>query len=409
MPEGNVVIVGGGHGGFTAAVALREAGYRGAVTLITDEDVLPYQRPPLSKAYLTGKTDAAKLAFRPCEFFECKQIDLRIGDRAEALDRINNVVTLASGAAVPYTHLILSSGATPTSLPIRTIDTDGVLYLRQLCDAEKLRKRLQAAHKVVVVGGGFIGLEVAALATVHNHDVTVVERMPRLLSRSVTSTTSEFFFRQHQRWGARILLATGVDDFLRAEDGAICAVRLSDGSILEADLLLVGVGATPNTALAAESGLAVQDGVLVDEYLRTSDPAIYAIGDCARYPGGPDENNVRRESVQNAVDQARCIATTLTATPQPYRKVPLFWSDQQDCKLQIAGEFAEHDTLAVAGDIDAARFSVYAFWRGTLVAVESVNRPADHIAARTLLSTPIPQLKPAQITRQFDLSSHLRR
>lgn len=395
-----VLIIGGGQGGFQAAISLREKNFAGRVVLVGDEPGVPYQRPPLSKAYLDGTAGNEQLILRPQDYFAEKDIQLVPG-RAVALDRAARQVELANGAKLGYDHLVLATGARNRKLPVPGAGLDGVHMLRTRDDADRLRSELAEAKEIVVIGGGFIGLELASHA---GRPVTVVETQDRLLSRVSTPEVSEYFARLHREAGHALLLSTSVTA-LRGP-GRVSQVELSDGRSLPADLVVVAVGARPETTLASEAGLAVTDGVVVDRYLRTEDPAIFAIGDCANFPCvQADAAAVRLESVQNAVDQARCVAASITGAATPYESLPWFWTDQAGSKLQIVGVLAETDRTVATGDPEAGRFSVLSFRDDVLIAVESINRPPDHIAARRLFAA---EQKPAYTdlaTTGFDLKT----
>lgn len=389
MTGAGVVVAGAGQGGFTVAASLRTGGYAGPVVLVGDEPGLPYQRPPLSKAYLKGDVGLDLVALRPEAFYAKQRVELVTGDRVEGIDRAAGRALLASGRSLPYDHLVLAVGAHARPLPVPGADLDGVHHLHTLADADALRPRVERARSVVVVGGGFIGLEFAAVARALGADgteVTVVEAMGRTMSRVVSEEISRAFEDEHARRGVRVLLGTGVSALVGDAAGRVTAVETSDGSRLSADLVVVGIGVVPNTELAEHCGLAVDNGVVVDEQLRTGDPAISAIGDCASYPSRATRSRLRLESVQNAVDHAKCVAARLTGGPAAYGAVPWFWSDQYSLKLQIAGITTGHDAAVVRGDPASGSFSVMCFLAGGLVGVESVNRTADHLAARKLLA-----------------------
>jgi 3-phenylpropionate/trans-cinnamate dioxygenase ferredoxin reductase subunit len=403
---GTVVVIGAGQAGFQAAASLREEAFEGRVVLLGDEPDLPYQRPPLSKAYLTGKADAGLVRLRPERFYAENRVELRAGERAGAIDRAAHQVVLASGERLPYDHLIIATGARNRALPITGGALDGVFQLRTLAEAEALRRRLEGVRYAVVVGAGFIGLEFAAVVAGRGLEVTVVEAAGRVMSRAVSKPVSDCFRAAYERLGVRFVLGAAVVAILGA-DGRVTGVTTADGRRFPADLVLVGIGVLPNTDLAAEAGLAVADGVAVDERLLTCDPAISAIGDCAAFPcrhaGG---GAVRLESVQNAVDQARCVAARLADRPTPYVSLPWFWSDQGPLKLQIAGLAAPHEQAVLRGDPAQGSFSVFCFQGGRLTGVESVNRPLDHILARRLLAGGA-SLTPEQVAhRSFDLKGH---
>ena len=405
MTGPGVVIAGAGQGGFQVAASLRKEGYDGPVALVGDEPGLPYQRPPLSKDYMTGAASAEKVLLRPEAFYAKQAIELRPGERLERIDRTARRVELGSGRTLHYEHLVLALGARPRPLPVPGGELAGVHLLRTLADAQVLRERLEQVERVVVVGAGFIGLEFAAAARTHGLDVTVVEALDRAMARVVSPEISVYFQRLHERAGTPLLLSAAVER-LEGDGGRVTAVRTADGRRLPAELVVVGVGVVPNTAPAQAAGLDVEDGIVVDELLRTSDPRISAIGDCAAYPSCHTGRRVRLESVQNSVDHGRCVAARIAGRAAPYTSVPWFWSDQHGCKLQIAGLTAGRDHAVVRGDVHGGAFSVLCFREGVLVGVESVNRPADHMAARKLLAQ-APDLAPSRAAEPtFELKAH---
>ncbi|TQE29221.1 pyridine nucleotide-disulfide oxidoreductase [Streptomyces ipomoeae] len=381
-----VVIVGAGQAGVQLADSLREAGYEGAVTLVGDEPGLPGQRPPLSKEFLsTDGLSRQDVALRAERFYAERDIRLVIGRRVVRIDRARHTVELDDSSILGYGHLVLATGTRPRPLPVPGADLDGVLPLRTVEDAERLRSRMRAARDVVVVGAGFIGLEVAAACRAAGLRPVVVDIAERAMGRAVSAATSEFFAERHRALGTRLILGGGVSELL-GRDGRVTAVRTSDGATLPADLVVVGVGVLPNTALAEAAGLDTGDGIVVDARLATSDPDISAIGDCAAFPDPRTGRRIRLESVQNAADQARCLAARLTGIPRPYTAPPWFWSYQGPLKLQIAGLSTGHDLAVVRGAVEDGRFSVFCYRDRELIAVESVNRAADHMTARKLLA-----------------------
>lgn len=410
-----VTIVGAGQGGYQAAASLREGGFDGRIVLLGDEECLPYQRPPLSKSYLAGESPLAELWLRPHAFYDRERIEYRAGERVAAIDRAGGSLRLASGGEIRCDRIVLATGARCRPLPVPGADLDGVLALRTLADTDILRERLSAAREVVVIGAGFIGLEFAAIARAAGVGVAIVELTREPMGRVVSAAVSRFYAEAHRSWGAELLLGTGVARIL-GDKGRVVAVETSDGRTLPADLLLVCIGVIPNDELAAEAGLAVANGILVDGELRTADPAILAIGDCANFPTrfappgqngrGPEAHGrVRLESVQNCVDQARAVAAGLTGKPTVYDKVPWFWSDQGDLKLQIAGLTIGHDRAVLRGDPEDGTFSVFCFRAERLIGVESVNRPLDHMVARRLLLGE-PRLTPEEAADpSFDLKA----
>ncbi|ORT56536.1 FAD-dependent oxidoreductase [Streptomyces sp. CB03238] len=389
---GPVVVVGGGQAACTVAAALREGGCRAPVTLVAGEGVLPYQRPPLSKDFLGGSGGGFEdVVLRARSYYDEQGIDVIAGDPAVAVDRAGRGVVLGSGRRLPYERLVLALGARPRTLDVPGAGLDGVVTLRTVADAREVRRRLEPCRRLVVVGAGFIGLEVAAAATKRGVPVMVVETQPRAMARVLSETSAAHLVGEHRAHGTEFRFGRGVTGFLGDLRGRVRGVALDDGVVLPADLVVVGVGVRPHTALAEDAGLVTDDGIVVDAYLRTSDPAISAVGDCARHPGDPAGRpvrleSVRLESVQNATDTARAVAADICGNPVPYRAVPRFWTTQHAVSVQIAGLTARHEETVVTGALAAGRFSVLCFGGGRLLGVESVNRPADHMVARRLLA-----------------------
>ncbi|MER2197350.1 NAD(P)/FAD-dependent oxidoreductase [Methylobacterium brachiatum] len=388
MSAAGIVVAGAGQAGFQLAASLREGGFRDPITLVGDETALPYQRPPLSKAYLAGKTDAEGLFLRQPGFFAEHAIAHRPGIRAVAIDRAGRRLHLSDGQSLAYDHLVLATGARNRPLPVPGADFPNVRQLRGLADADALRTALGEARAIVVIGAGFIGLEFAAVAAARGLSVTVVEAADRPMARAVSPEIAQFFRSAHEAMGVRFAFGAGVTA-VTGRDGRATGITLADGRELPADFILIGIGVLPNRELAAEAGLPAEDGVRVDAFLATPDPAMSAIGDCVRFPspfahGLSPDGTVRIESVQNAIDQGRCLAARLNGKPAAYGALPWFWSDQGPHKLQIAGLSGPGDTSVVRGSGPA--FSVFRFRDGALSAVESVDRAADHMIARRLLA-----------------------
>lgn len=402
MAEQRIVIVGAGQGGFQAAVSLRKNGFAGRICLLGDEPELPYQRPPLSKAYLLGQIDAQRLQFKPEAFYEKQRIERRIA-QVQSIDPPQQQIELESGERLGYDHLILATGARNRIPALPGVELAGVQGLRTHADADRLRAALQTGRRVVVIGAGFIGLEFAAAAVSQGLQVNVVEQGERPMQRALSAPMAERFQQAHESWGVSFHCSRQVSA-LQERAGRVGAVELADGASLAADLVLYGIGVEPNVALAEQAGLAVDNGIQVDEHLLTSDAAISALGDVASFPSPyADGRRVRLESVQNASEQARCVAARLTGNSAPYSAVPWFWSDQGDMKLQIAGLLQGHDETRLLGE--GKELSVLCFRRERLIAVESCNRPADHIAARRLLARGA-RLTPAQAEQPgFDLKT----
>ncbi|MGJ5039123.1 MULTISPECIES: NAD(P)/FAD-dependent oxidoreductase [unclassified Bradyrhizobium] len=384
VTKGPVVIVGAGHAGFQLATSLRQAGFADPIHLINDESHLPYQRPPLSKAYLKGTGGPETLMFRPQKFYADQTIDL-VYDRAVAVQRDQRRVLLASGKTLDYGHLVFATGARNRLLDIPNANLPAVRYLRILDDSEALRGLLADAKRAVVIGAGFIGLEFAATARIKGLEVDVLELGARVMARAVTAEISDYFQKQHAEAGVRIHLGVQATS-IEADGNKVTGVSLSDGRHIPADLVVVGVGVLPNVELAAEAGLQVASGIVVDEYLLTGDPHISAIGDCALFVSQRFGGTLRLESVQNATDHARCVAARLTGDVKPYDGQPWFWSDQGNDKLQIAGLTTGYDQVVLRGDPAQKAFSAFCYKEGRLVGIESVNRAGDHMFGRKLLA-----------------------
>jgi 3-phenylpropionate/trans-cinnamate dioxygenase ferredoxin reductase subunit len=380
------VIVGGGQGGYQAAASLRAEGYQGPVTIVSDEPHLPYQRPPLSKAFILGKQDTDRLFLRPQAYYADHSINLLLSERVVSIDRESSTVALASGTQLSYSWLILATGARNRALPVEGADLGGVFYLRTVDEAASIKQHIEQARHVVVIGGGFIGLEIAASARTLGKRMVVLEALPRLMARVVAPVVSEFFLEAHRREGVDVRLGARVAA-IRGTAGKVSAVVLEDQTTLPADLVVVGIGVVPNAELASTAGLAVSNGISVDDHLRTSDKNIFAIGDCAEYPHAFAGCRVRLESVQNAVDQAVAVARAIAGNPAPYAAVPWFWSDQFDIRLQMAGLPAGFDQTVIRGIMESKKFSVFYFRDRQLLGIDSINRPADHMTARKLLAS----------------------
>jgi 3-phenylpropionate/trans-cinnamate dioxygenase ferredoxin reductase subunit len=377
-----IVIVGGGHAAAALCAALAEAGQGARVTLVSAESELPYQRPPLSKAYLKSP-EATAQAHRPAAWYEASGIRVRLGDAAVQLDRGAKTLRLASGTVLPYARLVLATGTRARRLPLLPAELDNVAVLRSAADALALRTRLGSARALTVIGGGFIGLEVAATARALGLEVEVIEAAPRLLMRSVSAELSQHVLEQHRASGIRVRLGATLGG-AETEGGRLVALTV-DGERHAVDLALLGIGAEPETALAEAAGLAVDNGILVDAQLHTADPAILAIGDCARFPHAGSGQALRLESVQNANDQARTAAASLLGAPAAYAAVPWFWSEQGAMRLQMVGLLSPDATTVRRPGAHAASFTLFHFVGDRLVCAESVNAPMDHLMARKLI------------------------
>lgn len=405
MTDGPVIIVGAGHGGYQVAASLRQAGFSQRIYLINDEAHLPYQRPPLSKAYIKGSAGPESLMFRPEKFYQDQKIEL-IAGRAVSIDRAGRKLRLASGETLPYGHLVLATGARNRLLDLPNANLPDVKYLRILDDSEALRNIMPSKTRVVIIGAGFIGLEYAATARIRGLEVDVLELAPRVMARAVTAEVSEYFQERHREAGIRIHLGVQATS-IEADGGKVTGVSLSDGRHLPADLVVVGVGVLPNIELAAEAGLPVAAGIIVDEYLATADPDISAIGDCALFASPRFGGSLRLESVQNATDHARCIAARLTGDKKPYDSHPWFWSDQGDDKLQIAGLTTGYDRVVLRGDPAKKAFSAFCYKGDKLLGIESINRAGDHMFGRRLQAMNRTITPEQAADESFDLKSAL--
>lgn len=402
---GPVIVAGAGHAGFQLAMSLRQNGFAERIVLVNDESHLPYQRPPLSKAYLKGTGGPETLSFRPEKFFQDQKIEL-VADRGTAIDRAARKLTLASGSSLDYGHLVLATGARNRLLDLPNANLEDVRYLRSLDESQVLRDRMTDHHHVVVIGAGFIGLEFAATARAKGLEVEVVELAARVMARAVTTEISEFSQARFAAAGVRIHLGVQVTS-IESDGKKVTGVSLNDGRHIPADLIVVGVGVLPNVELAAEAGLPVASGIIVNDHLLTSDPNISAIGDCALYASHRFGGSLRLESVQNATDHARCVAARLTGKDEIYDGVPWFWSDQGPDKLQMVGLTTGYDRVVVRGDREQGQFSAFCYRGDRLLGIESVNRAGDHMFGRRLLGAGRSITPEQAADAGFDLKSAL--
>ena len=380
----DVIVIGGGHAGVEACSALRDAGHRGLITLIDEQADLPYQRPPLSKDVLKGGADAAT-PLKHHSFYTDRDVDLITGTTVATIDRAARSIALSDGRTLHYGHLVLATGSDPIAHDAMVAGTTGIHLLRTMDDARALSDALGSGPDVVIVGAGFIGLEVAAAARLAGGRVTVVAHSPRVMSRSLSALMSEAVLARHIENGIEIMLDTTIVKTVPDDAGRVRELLTDRGRVLRADLVVVGVGVRPRTELAARAGLDVDDGIVVDGRLRTSDESISAIGDCARFPTRRGDST-RLECVQNATEQARHLAATLTGSADEYDAVPWFWSIQGSVRLQIAGVAGDDAAIATFGDPESGKFSVLRFDADGLRCVESMNDAGTHLAARKLLA-----------------------
>jgi 3-phenylpropionate/trans-cinnamate dioxygenase ferredoxin reductase subunit len=384
MSKQTCVIVGASHAGTQLSLSLRQGGWEGRILLLGDEPVKPYQRPPLSKAILSGEKSVEQIPIRPAAVIENAGIEMRLGNRVDSIDRDQKLLHLSDGEVLGYDKLALTLGAYPSRVPLTGSDKAGVHYLRKLADVDQIRPFIGRGKSAVIVGGGYIGLEAGAILRQTGMSVTVLEALPRVLQRVTAPVVSDFYQRLHREEGLEIVtgaLVTSIEGENHVEK-----VHCADGSQHDADLVIIAVGVLPHTRLAAEAGLDVEDGILVDEFAHTSDPDILAAGDCTRHFNPIYQRRVRLESVQNAMDQAKTAASTLNGNPQPYHALPWFWSDQYDVKLQIAGLSQGYDNIVQRGDPENGRsFSVFYFLDDRLLAVDAINRPGEFMMGKKLI------------------------
>jgi len=381
----SVAIIGAGQAAAQLIDSLRRRGHAGAITLVGDEG-FPYQRPPLSKKYLAGELGLERLQLRQPSYFDEQRVELRLGRRATAIDRHAKQVQLVGGATLDYEHLIIATGSHPRRLKMPGADLAGVHYLRSLSDADHLRTEVHVGQRAVIIGGGYIGLEVAATLRQLGMEVTVLEMADRVMNRVVAEPVSRYYEREHASHGVKIELDVGVLALQGDTNGRVCAVETNRGAIA-ANLVVVGIGVLPTDELAQNAGLACDNGIVVDEYCRTSDQAIFAIGDCSNHPSAHYGRRVRLESVDNAFEQANTVATNITGTPTKHDRVPWFWSDQYHHKLLIVGLADGHDQAILRGDQANHSFSVCYLRDGEFIAIDTVNMAKDQMAARKLIAS----------------------
>ena len=376
----NVLIVGASHAATEAIASLRRLGWQDKITLIGEENTLPYQRPPLSKGYLKGEVDQQQLLLKKDEFYQKCNVDLKLGQRAVGIQRDSQTVQLESGEIIHYDYLILATGTRARQLPVPGADLPQVKYLRTLADVDAIKHHIKPDAKLLIVGAGYIGLEVAASAVKQGVQVTVIEAMDRVLARVTSPVVSEFYQSVHRQEGVEIRLGTALNKF--EQQGDHCFAELGDGEQLAFDCALVGIGVIPNIELAKQAGLACDNGIVVDKFTQTEDPAIFAIGDCSNHPNFIYNRRIRLESVPNAIAQAKTAAGVICGSAEAYNQLPWFWSDQYDIKLQTAGLLQDYDEALVEGDVSARKFSVSYFKAGRLIAVDAINSPMAFMQAR---------------------------
>ncbi|MES1990385.1 MAG: FAD-dependent oxidoreductase [Pseudomonadota bacterium] len=384
--ETGIVIIGAGQAASQAVVSLRMEGYDGAITMIGDEAEPPYQRPPLSKKFLAGEIGFDRVALKPAEFYTGANCRLLLSTRATAIDTHAKTVATGDGQVIPYTKLLIATGSRVREINVPGFDLEGVHYLRSVGDVHEIQSHFKTGAKLVVVGGGYIGLEVAAVAKKNGLSVTVLETADRVLARVVDPIVSHFYERVHREAGVDILTGVTVTGF-EGKDGKVTGVDTGDGRIVPCDFVVVGIGIIPNTELAVNAGLHVENGIVVDEMTRTSNADIFAAGDCTNHPNGTFDRRLRLESVQNAIEQGKTAAAAMMGKDKPYDQVPWFWSDQYDLKLQIAGLSQGYTQAVTRGRPDTDNnFAVFYLKDGVLIAVDAVNRPPEFMMSKLLIA-----------------------
>ncbi len=395
------VIVGAGHAAGELATSLRDNGWSGRIILIGDEPHLPYHRPPLSKAYLSGAATAESLLIKSPATYIKANVEIINNTRVLRIDRQRKSVELANGEWIGYDKLVLTTGGRPRPLSVPKSSlaeqTGNFHYLRTLDDVDAMRRQFEPGMRLVIVGGGYVGLEVAAVAVKVGLKVTVLEAFPRVLARVTAPELSAFYERKHREAGVEIRTGVQVSDVEMDRSGdAVSAVLCADGTRVPADLVVVGIGLIPNTELAQEAGLAVDNGILVDEHAQTSDPDIYAAGDCTNHPNASLGRRLRLESVPNALEQARTAAASICGKQKPYNVIPWFWSDQYDLKLKMVGLSQGYDQLVVRGSLDSDSFSAFYLKDGLVLAADTVNRPPEFMLAKRIIAERL-RLAPEQL------------
>ena len=379
-----IVVIGAGHAAAQLVESLRSGGFDGRLVMVGDEAYRPYERPATSKELLSRGMELERVFLKRNSFYEDKKVEVRLNTRVVSIDRAKRTVTFADGGTLEFDKAVIATGARARELQVPGAKLDGVFYLRTLADSQAIGARLKPGAQLVIVGGGYVGLEVAASATKLGCKVTVVEMQERLLGRVVAAEVADFYLAAHRGAGVDVRLGVVIQEF--SGESSVKSVKLTDGSEIPADVIVVGVGAMPNTELAAEAGLAVENGIVVDDCGRTADPNIFAIGDATNHPNDLLGRRLRLESVPAAMGQARAAASAILGAPKPFHELPWFWSDQYDLKLQIAGLSEIGDHVVLRGDPATRHFAAYYLRKGKIVAVNAISSPKDFIGGRKLVA-----------------------
>jgi len=379
-----VVIVGAGHAAGQIVASLKQQQFAGRIVLVGDEPYFPYQRPPLSKKFLAGQMSAERLYFKPASFYDDDRIDVRLDTHVDSIERNAKQVTTTEGERIGYDKLILALGSRARKVQVPGSELAGVHYLRGIADVERIQANLSKGKRLVIIGAGYIGLEVAAVCRELGLDVTVIEMADRVMSRVVSPHVSDFYQLEHNNHGVKLLLSTRLAAFQGKK--RVKSVATDNGHIIPANLVVVGVGIVPNTEIAAAAGLDVDDGIIVDDQCQTSDPDVYAVGDCTSHPNSIYRRRLRLESVHNALEQAKTAASNICGIEAHYSQVPWFWSDQYDLKLQIAGLSADYDEVVLRGEPASRSFACLYLKDGSLIAVDAINSPHEFMQSKALIA-----------------------
>jgi len=377
--KNDAVIIGAGHAGGMTAISLRQRQYQGSITLIGEENYLPYQRPALSKGFLAGEIEEKRLYLKSQDYFDKNNIRIIRNCKVVAIDRNNKTILLENQKQLGYEKLVIATGSIVNKLKTSSRETD-LYYLRTIRDSLKIREKLRSKNKITIIGAGYIGLEIASIATKKNLEVSVLELENRVMGRVVSAEVSDFFQKKHQSEGVEFKFNTSITDI--EDRGKQKRIICSDGSFLNTDVVIIGVGIKPNIELAKSSGLKCDNGILVDANGKTSDPHIFAVGDCSNHPNNIFKQRLRLESVQNAVEQAKSIAASIAGSHKPYQEVPWFWSDQYNIKLQIAGISQDHDHRVTRGYPEKEKFAVFYQKEKRLIAVDAINSPKEFMVGK---------------------------
>lgn len=379
----DIVIIGAGHAAGQLLVTLKQKEFSGKITLIGEEAYYPYKRPPLSKTYLADELTLDRLLVKPPSFYEDIQTSVLLNTKVSFVDRSNKVVQTKDGKHITYDKLIFATGARPRKINLPGSNLKGIFYLRNIDHVKRIKSKLSPDSVITIVGAGYIGLEVAAVAAKIGAEVTVVEAKDRVMNRVVSKEISNFYENEHKKHGVKIILSSKIDAFLG--DKNVTSVKLSDGKTIKTNIVIIGIGAIPNTEIAAQTDLGIDDGIIVNSRCLTEDPHIYAIGDCTSHPNVLLGKSIRLESVHNAVEQAKIAAENICGIDNHYKSIPWFWSDQYDIKLQIAGLSYKYDETVIRGKIESRSFSCIYIKDQFIIAIDSINNPGDFIQGKLLI------------------------